>query len=120
MAGDCGGVSGAKTAALSGTIAGLQASFDSQMITEKTFRDLYKPTESKRRRAERFGKQMGKLMSLRSGLLEGLPPDTMVCRCEDITYGQITEALCDGAADCNEVKAWTRGGAFSRQTLPGF
>jgi thioredoxin reductase len=110
VAGDCGGISGAKTAALSGTIAGLQASFDSGMITEKIFQDLYAPTESKRNKAERFGKQMGKLMSIRSGLLEGLTPETIVCRCEDITYGQIMDAVNAGAADCNEVKAWTRGG----------
>jgi thioredoxin reductase len=110
VAGDCGGISGAKTAALSGTIAGLRASFDSDMITEKVFHDLYSPTVGKRNKTERFGKQMGKLMSMRSGLLEALTPDTIVCRCEDITYGQIMGAVNAGAADCNEVKAWTRGG----------
>ena len=110
VAGDCGGISGAKTAALSGTIAGLRASFDSDMISGKTFQDLYSFTESKRNKAEHFGKQMGKLMSIRSKLLEGLTPDTIVCRCEDITYGQIMGAVNAGAADCNEVKAWTRAG----------
>lgn len=110
VAGDCGGISGAKTAALSGTIAGLRAAFDSGKITEKTFHDLYCATEGKRKTAERFGKQMSKLMSMRSGLLDGLPPETIVCRCEDITYGQIKGAMNDGAADCNEVKAWTRAG----------
>ena len=110
VAGDCGGISGAKTAALSGTIAGLRASFDSDMISQKTFQDLYHLTERKKNKAERFGKQMGKLMSIRSGLLEGLTPDTIVCRCEDITYGQIMGAIKAGAADCNEVKAWTRAG----------
>jgi thioredoxin reductase/bacterioferritin-associated ferredoxin len=110
VAGDCGGITGAKTAALSGTIAGLRASFDSDMISQKTFQDLYHLTERKKNKAERFGKQMGKLMSIRSGLLEGLTPDTIVCRCEDITYGQIMGAIKAGAADCNEVKAWTRAG----------
>ena len=110
VAGDCSGVSGAKTAALSGAIAGLRASFDVGVISEDTFRSHYRNIENKRNQAERFGKEMGKLMATRPGLLNGLEPDTIVCRCEDITFSQIENALNAGAADCNEVKAWTRCG----------
>jgi thioredoxin reductase len=110
VAGDCGGISGAHTAVLSGEIAGLRAALDGDIISENLFLVLYKSVQKKRRKAERFGKQMAKLMSMRSGLLEGLSPETIVCRCEDITFGQIMGALEGGATDCNEVKAWTRSG----------
>jgi thioredoxin reductase/bacterioferritin-associated ferredoxin len=110
VAGDCCGISGASAAALSGTVAGLSASLDSNSISENIFQVLYKSIKSKKNRAERFGKQMGKLMTIRPGVLKGLPPDTIICRCEDITYGQIMESINAGAADCNEIKAWTRAG----------
>ncbi len=110
VAGDCGGISGAETAVLSGTIAGLQISFDAGALSESVFNSLYKKVKHKRNRAQRFGRQMGKLMSIRPGLLDVLMPDTVICRCEDITLNQITEALNAGATDCNEVKAWTRCG----------
>ena len=110
VAGDCGGISGAHTAVLSGEIAGLRAAFDIGMISENLFTALYKSVQKKRQKTESFGKKMAKLMSMRSELLEGLSPETIVCRCEDITFGQIMEALKGGATDCNEVKAWTRSG----------
>ncbi len=41
---------------------------------------------------------------------EILTPDTIICRCEDVTYGAIVEALAVGASDCRSVKGLTRCG----------
>ena len=33
-----------------------------------------------------------------------------MCRCEDVTRGEIDAAIDDGAREVNQVKAWTRCG----------
>jgi len=61
-------------------------------------------------RAARFGQAMGNLMALRVGHVDSILPDTVVCRCEDVTRAEI-DAACDaGAHDVNQLKAWTRCG----------
>jgi NADPH-dependent 2,4-dienoyl-CoA reductase/sulfur reductase-like enzyme len=39
-----------------------------------------------------------------------LPPDTLVCRCEAVTAGDIRQAIDEGCRDPNEIKAITRCG----------
>ena len=36
--------------------------------------------------------------------------DTLVCRCEEITAGDIRQAISEGCRDANEIKALTRCG----------
>jgi NADPH-dependent 2,4-dienoyl-CoA reductase/sulfur reductase-like enzyme len=42
--------------------------------------------------------------------LYSLPPDTLVCRCEAVTAGDIRQAITEGCRDPNEIKAMTRCG----------
>ncbi|MCP4625124.1 MAG: FAD-dependent oxidoreductase [bacterium] len=42
--------------------------------------------------------------------LYSLPPDTLVCRCEAVTAGDISQAIAEGCRDPNEIKAMTRCG----------
>jgi NAD(P)H-nitrite reductase large subunit len=39
-----------------------------------------------------------------------LSEDTLICRCEDITWGELQAVLEDGARDLNTIKRWTRIG----------
>ena len=36
--------------------------------------------------------------------------DTIICRCEEITYGEIKKAISEGAKDMDAVKRMTRAG----------
>lgn len=36
--------------------------------------------------------------------------EDIICRCEEITEGEIVEAIKNGATTVNEIKRWTRGG----------
>ena len=69
-----------------------------------------KGVEAARRRAERFGAAIATLMQARPGSYAAIPPETVVCRCEDITRATIEAALDAGARDVNQAKAWTRCG----------
>ncbi len=42
--------------------------------------------------------------------LYSLPPDTLICRCEAVTAGDIRQAIAEGCRDPNEIKAMTRCG----------
>ena len=53
---------------------------------------------------------MARLMAPRSGQVEAIAYDTVVCRCEDVTRAEVEEALERGAADVNQLKSWTRCG----------
>lgn len=36
--------------------------------------------------------------------------DTIICRCGEVTYGEVVAAIQAGARDVNAVKRWTRTG----------
>ncbi len=36
--------------------------------------------------------------------------DLLICRCEEVTQGEIEAAIREGARSVNEVKRWTRAG----------
>ncbi|MGF6573934.1 NADPH-dependent 2,4-dienoyl-CoA reductase/sulfur reductase-like enzyme [Paraburkholderia sp. GAS333] len=109
VAGDGAGIAGAAAAATHGMLAGLACARDlgaSGAIAAKRVADL----RQAHRDASRFGHAMANLMALRAGHVDSIAPDTIVCRCEDVTRAEI-DAACDaGAHDVNQLKAWTRCG----------
>lgn len=60
--------------------------------------------------AARFGQKMAAMIALREGHVKCIPPETVVCRCEDVTRAEIEQACEAGARDVNQLKAWTRCG----------
>lgn len=109
VAGDGGGVLGAAAAALQGEIAGLAVARESGRLSPEAFGRASAPLRRRLKRAERFGRAMSSLTRPRDGLLRGLAPETVVCRCEDVTAGEIAAAAAE-AHDVNQVKSWTRCG----------
>lgn len=110
VAGDGGGISGAAAAELQGEIAGLAAARRAGVLGERDHARLSEAVRPWLARAERFGGAMAEMMALHDGQLDGVAPDTIVCRCEDITRAEIEAAVTDGASDANQMKAWTRCG----------
>ena len=49
-------------------------------------------------------------MTLRPGLAQAIPKDTVVCRCEEVTRTEIDRAARDGAREINQLKSTTRCG----------
>jgi thioredoxin reductase/bacterioferritin-associated ferredoxin len=104
--GDGAGIRGAEPAALAGQIAGLSAVIDSgraprQLVTEKLAAlARYAP----------FADAVSNLMALRPAQVAAISAATVVCRCEDVTRGEIDAAARDGAHDLNQLKHFTRCG----------
>ncbi len=53
---------------------------------------------------------MAGLMAQRPAQVAAIAPDTVVCRCEDVTRGEIDAAIDAGADDINQLKHFTRCG----------
>jgi thioredoxin reductase/bacterioferritin-associated ferredoxin len=113
--GDCTGVAGSLVAVEEGRIAGISAG---RSLGHLSAEDARKSTEPCRRRLGGLMRLRGVLDEVsvpRPGLFELAKDDTIVCRCEEITLGQIKEALAEGAfaedaTDMRGVKRTTRMG----------
>ncbi|MFM0613817.1 NAD(P)/FAD-dependent oxidoreductase [Paraburkholderia nemoris] len=110
VAGDGAGIAGAAAASHHGTLAGLACAIELGGTDVAGLRSQLSSVRRAHLKAARFGRSMAQLMALRIGHTDGIGPQTIVCRCEDVTRAEI-DAACDaGAHDVNQLKAWTRCG----------
>lgn len=109
VAGDGAGIGGAKAACVRGDLVGLGVGLRAGRITATTSEKEAKPLRA----------QLHKLLRLRPMLDALYPPrfgiacpsdDTIVCRCEELTAGDIRRATALGAPGLNQIKAMTRAG----------
>lgn len=110
VVGDGAGISGAAAAVLQGRIAGLAAAHDLGKLDRPGFARAAAPFRQALAKAERFGRAMSQVMAIRPGIVDSIPAETIVCRCEDVTRAEIEDAVAKGADDVNQLKAWTRCG----------
>lgn len=81
-AGESTGIAGVESSIVEGTIAGLAAT--GQM-------DAAQLHFLERDRTRRFGELLNRTFALRNELKTLADPDTIVCRCEDVEFGRLTE-----------------------------
>jgi thioredoxin reductase/bacterioferritin-associated ferredoxin len=110
LVGEIGGIGGAAVAVLQGELAGLSVAHALGQIDDTSYQRKVTRLRRSICRAEWAGGAMARMMRLRDGLIDAIPADTIVCRCEDITRGEIDKAIESGAVDFNQVKQWTRCG----------
>jgi NADPH-dependent 2,4-dienoyl-CoA reductase/sulfur reductase-like enzyme len=95
-AGEPTGIAGIESSLVEGTIAGLAAS--GQLDTARSHFEA-------RDKARRFGNALNAAFALRTELKKLADDDTIVCRCEDVRYGRLTEFN-----DSRDAKLQTRCG----------
>ena len=108
--GDGAGVAGVRAALEEGRIAGVSAA---HRLGKLSAGDADRRMEGPRialARLRSFRAVMDAVYRPRRGLRELATPDTVVCRCEEVTRGEIESAIADGAGSPAQVKAWTRAG----------
>ena len=102
LAGEVTGVGGATLAVLEGLAAGAAAAGGRRAVGAGT------PPPARHRR---FAEAMHRAHPVPAGWQDWLTPATMVCRCEEVTAGQITEARESlEARDARTIKSFTRAG----------
>ena len=81
-AGEPTGIGGVEAALIEGKIAGLAASGQAEATSAHL---------SSRKKAHKFADALNRTFALRGELKTLAAPDTIVCRCEDVAYGRLTE-----------------------------
>lgn len=106
-AGETTGIGGSMPARFSGQIAGFHAAHH---VGHRAAQVDMAEIRAMLERARRFAAGLAALFPYPSPLIEELPEDEIVCRCEDVRVADVTAALADGADDIFSVKLWTRAG----------
>ena len=110
IAGDGAGIGGARTAEHAGRLSALQAVFALGRIQQHE-RDRLARDDRKWMREEQHIRPFLEAFFHIPGKLLSVPDDnTVVCRCEEVTAGEIRQAVADGHGDSNQVKFLTRCG----------
>jgi NADPH-dependent 2,4-dienoyl-CoA reductase/sulfur reductase-like enzyme len=109
VAGDGAGLGGAIVAVHEGHVAGVNAAMELGYYSGNNTH----PAESSYRRLQclnKFRDALDRLWHFKPGLHDIITDDTIICRCEEITYADVKEAIAEGAEHVNQVKAMTRVG----------
>lgn len=109
-AGDGAGIGGSMVAVLEGRIAGIAAARRLGALSPGEAAQRLAPHQKALAPLMRLRAVIDDLTCVRDGLAELITPDTIVCRCEEVTAREILEVIDEGAQDVAEVKRLTRAG----------
>ncbi len=109
IAGDSSGIGGRDMALVEGRLAALHMAGELGRIPVPEVRRrsarLYKEREGIRR----YAAKLNQIFSLPQGLLDSMDENTIVCRCEQVTLGDVLDGIDKGYRNINEIKR-TRAG----------
>lgn len=108
--GDCTGLGGARVAMADGVLAGLAAADDlGHGIGPELARERHR-AERHAARHRRFQRALWRMYRAPARRLGHVPDETVICRCEETTFGDVRQALRQGLGDAGAVKRATRLG----------
>ena len=107
LAGDGAGVAGADAAEVRGRLAALALLADKDIAIDRA---LQARLRAKLRRIMRFRNALEQALPTPFHLARALPDETVICRCEAITAGDIRQGRALEPAEMNRAKAFTRVG----------
>lgn len=109
-AGDGAGVAGALVAAAEGRIAGLAAAARLGALDAAALDREARPSREEIRRIAPMRRALDRISALRPGLEALADGDTLVCRCEEVTGGELRAAIRAGCTGYRSAKVATRVG----------
>lgn len=109
--GETRGVGGVEVALLEGQLAGMEAARELGGISTEGV-DANKQVDLRREweRARGVSSALAKAFAIKPGLFELVTDQVPICRCEEVTAGEVREGICAGATQLNDLKSWTRVG----------
>jgi hypothetical protein len=110
LVGDGAGVAGALVAELEGTFAGLVVARRLGALSRRAFAAARRPLARRLARLMRFRAALDGVYRLRPGLVALAAPDTVVCRCEELTRAEVEDGIAAGGTDLRTLKVMTRLG----------
>jgi len=110
IAGDGAGIGGARTAEHAGRLSAIQILYKLGRIGKQKRNDLAKNDKKWMSEELHIRPFLEAFFHIPSKLLRQPADNTVVCRCEEVTAGEIRAAVADGHGDSNQVKFLTRCG----------
>jgi thioredoxin reductase/bacterioferritin-associated ferredoxin len=110
VAGDGCGIAGVHAAIQQGKLAGIYAASNLGLLDIPAADKMAKPIRSKLSTLMKFATALGELYSLGNMIYSLSNDDTVICRCEEITFREIREAIHAGAVHVDDIKRRTRSG----------
>lgn len=108
--GDCSGLGGARAAQAEGTIAGF-ATAESLGLTLSAEQQRQRARARRAlQRHRRFQEALWQLFAARRPLVHLASPDTVICRCEELSFRDIEAGLNGGMSSIGSIKRLTRAG----------
>jgi NADPH-dependent 2,4-dienoyl-CoA reductase/sulfur reductase-like enzyme len=108
--GEITGIAGAGKSLLEGQIAAWDLLFKQGRVDERAYDVHIQALTRQRRRELRYGRFLNQLCRVQPDCYADIPDETVVCRCEEITMGEIRKQLHNGCVTMNGVKKATRCG----------
>lgn len=108
-AGDGTGVAGSLVAVDEGRLAAIGAALDLGRLSVQDAQEQARPVRARLERKRVFRSALGRMYRVGAGVYDLATPDTVVCRCEGVTCGDVDRAVAT-TADVNVVKGYTRAG----------
>jgi len=108
--GDCTGIEGAIVAQEEGRLAALRVCQQLGLITTAEASRRYSAIFKELRRLRKFEAALNQIFALRRGWLAGLADDVIICRCEEVTAGEIRKVIAEGFTNLSEIKTLTQAG----------
>ena len=110
VAGDGAGIAGVLVANMQGTLAGLYAAVHTGDISVDHAVQVGLPYLRQLESLGKFRRAMDHIYRIYPDLYANVTDDTIVCRCESITAGEIRQAIREGTMNLNDIKKRTRSG----------
>jgi D-hydroxyproline dehydrogenase subunit alpha len=110
VAGESAGIGGSDVAMLEGRLAATEALLQLGRIDQAEAGRRRASIRPELERARRFAGYINRTFAVKPAIFERIPDDTVVCRCEEVTAGEIRRAAVEGADTQRSVKIATRAG----------
>jgi NADPH-dependent 2,4-dienoyl-CoA reductase/sulfur reductase-like enzyme len=109
-AGETTGIAGHRAAVAEGQIAGLNAAADLDLLDVRQLEGRLRKPLRDRARHQSFADHLKKTFRPRPGLYDLMTPDTVVCRCEEVTAANIQTIASEWNGSLRAIKQCTRAG----------
>jgi thioredoxin reductase len=104
VAGDSAGIGGADLAEVEGRIAAVHIAAELGFISDGEHDRQEKALFKKRKRIESYVRVFNSVFAPKTGLYKAIDEETTVCRCEQVTAGEVLEGIRNGYRNINEIK----------------
>ncbi|HWA48484.1 MAG TPA: FAD-dependent oxidoreductase [Dongiaceae bacterium] len=108
--GDCTGLGGARAALAEGALVGLAVAEDLGHKIDAKLAARRREAAAMLARHRRFQRALWRLYAAPAYSARLATPETLICRCEEITFGQVEAALAENMREVGAVKRRTRLG----------